>query len=843
MFRNYLRTAWRNLLHNKMSSLINISGLSIGIAAMLLIAIYIGNELSFDKFHQDANRIYQVTMETSMGGEEGKSGNTPPPVGAALCNNFPEIESFTRFNKPADLVIRSVADGASEKVFTESKVLAVDSNFLEVFSFHMLEGDPVTALQKPGSIVITEEMAKKYFPQDAVRPLGTVHPQVTGQGYRNIVGKILRVNETNKVFTVTAVLQNPPSQSTIQFDFLAPIADFPVVKRFSWSWVWRQMITYVKLKPNAPRDARAIKELESKFPAMISVQAAPAFDRIGKNYAAFIKAGGKWDVHLLPLTSGHLYSDGISMPWLYHVSNIKYVYIFSSIAVFIIILASVNFMNLSTAQSGKRAKEVGIRKVSGSTRGQLIRQFMTEAFLYSLISSSIAFILAWVLVKPFSAIAGENLDPDILLSGRSFFYIIVLTFIIALLAGSYPAFYLTSFNPVSVLKGKLFSGKGKSALFLRNGLVIFQFSISTILIICTLVVFRQLNFFRTADMGLNKENVLVISNANRLGKTEESFRQTIGQLPGISNASITSSLPTGFLFGDSYEPIAQGDEHLPSDIVITSYLVDYDFVSSLQLSILEGRNFSREFSDSGSVILNEEAVKQIGWKDPIGRYMRYPGGHNELYKVIGVIRNFNVESLRSSIVPFALFHVSSNSYDVGTSLILAKLKSGDPGKAIASVEKTWKAFAPGEPFDYNFLDASFDAQYRAEQRMGKIFGIFTGLSIFIACLGLFGLSAYIAERRIKEIGIRKVLGASSKGLVAMLSIDFLKLTLIATLLAFPLSWWAMNRWLQDFPYRIQMGWLIFLIGGLCTFLIAMFTISFQAIRAANANPLENLRME
>ena len=831
MFKNNLRTAWRNLFHNKMSSFINISGLSIGVAAMLLISLYIENELSFDKFHRDANRIYQATMETNMGGEVGRSGNTPPPVGAALFHNFPEIESYTRFYKPQDLVIRTGEDGVNEKFFTESKVLAVDSNFLQVLGFQMLEGDPNTALQKPGSIVITEDMAKKYFPKN------------TAQGEGNVLGKILRVNERNKVFTVTAILRKLPAQSTIQFDFLTPIADFPVVKQFSWSWVWRQMITYVKLKPNARNDMQAIKELESKFPSMVRVQAAPAFQRIGKSFDEFIKGGGKWDVHLLPLTRVHLYADGIGMPWLYHISSIKYIYIFSSIAVFIIILASVNFMNLSTAQSGKRAKEVGIRKVSGSTRGQLIRQFMTEALLYSFISSSIAFILALALVKPFAGIAGEPLDPDILFSGSSLLYIISLTLIVAFLAGFYPAFYLTSFNPVSVLKGKLFSGKGKGPLYLRNGLVIFQFSISTILIICTLIVFRQLNFFRTADLGLNKENVLVISNANRLAKSEESFRQTISQLPGISNASITTSLPTGFLFGDSYEPIARGDEHLPADITITSYIVDYDFVPSLQLNIVKGRNFSREFSDSGSVILNEEAVNQIGWKDPIGRYIRYPGGHNELYKVIGVVRNFNVESLRSSIVPFALFHVSSNTYDLGTNLILAKLKPGDPGKAMADVEKKWKAFAPGEPFDYNFLDASFDAEYRAEQRMGKIFGIFTGLSIFIACLGLFGLSAYIAERRIKEIGIRKVLGASAKGLVAMLSIDFLKLLLIATVLAFPISWWAMYRWLQDFPYRIQIGWIVFLIGGLCTFLIAMITISFQAIKAANANPLKNLRTE
>jgi len=393
------------------------------------------------------------------------------------------------------------------------------------------------------------------------------------------------------------------------------------------------------------------------------------------------------------------------------------------------------------------------------------------------------------------------------------------------------------------LKGKLFASSGKAALYLRNSLVVFQFCVSTILIICTMIVFRQLNFFKTADMGLNKENVMVIANSNRLGQSEESFRQQISQIPGITHASISTSLPTGFLFGDSYQPVAVRDEKLPKDLTITSYIVDEHFVPALQLQLLSGRNFSREFADSGSVILNEKAVKQIGWKNPLGRYLRYPGGHNELYKVIGVVRDFNVESLRTIIVPFALFHTSSRSYDLGTSLMLVRMKPGNTHDMIASIENAWTSFAPGQPFDYNFLDARFDAQYRAEQRMGKIFGIFTGLSIFIASLGLFGLSAYIAERRIKEIGIRKVLGATVYGLVKMLSIDFLKLTLIASLIAFPVAWWAMHQWLEDFPYRIQISWIVFLAGGLSTLLIAMATISYQAIRASGANPVNSLRAE
>jgi putative ABC transport system permease protein len=500
-------------------------------------------------------------------------------------------------------------------------------------------------------------------------------------------------------------------------------------------------------------------------------------------------------------------------------------------------------MNLSTARSAKRAKEVGIRKVTGSTRGQLIRQFLAEAFLYSLISSIIAVIFVAVLLKPFSDITGESIDPGTAFTTSVWFVLIVLTILIGLLAGSYPAFYLTSFNPVTVLTGKILSKSGKGALFIRNGLVIFQFTISTILIIGTLVVFKQLNFFRNTNMGLDKENVLVIANSNRLRNSEESFRQTISQLPGVSNASVANSIPTGNLFGDSYIPDQHGEEQVAKDINLTSFIIDYDFIPTLKIQVLKGRNFSKDFSDSLSVILNEEAAKQIGWKDPLGQRIQYPGGNNEWYTVIGVAKDFNVQSLQTAMIPFALFHTSSRSYDLGTTFMMVRMKPGDINNTLSTIESKWKTFVPGQPFDYNFLDASFDALYRSEQRMGSIFSIFTGLSLFIACLGLFGLSAYIAERRIKEIGVRKVLGASVPSVVTLLSKDFLKLTLIAAVIAFPIAWWWMNKWLEDFAYRININWTVFLVAGLCTLLIALLTVSFQAIKAAIANPVKSLRTE
>jgi putative ABC transport system permease protein len=824
MIKNYFKIAWRNMLRNKTSSLINISGLSIGIACTLLIVIFIKNELGYDRFHKDANRIFQVILNGNFNGQEFWAGNTPPPVGAALAGNIPEIESYTRFYKPGDIVVRYTGNSTTEKFFTEKNVLSVDSNFLQLFDFKIIEGDAATALMKPGSVVMTEDMAKKYF------------------GNEKAVGKTVLMTQAKKPFAVTAVIKNIPSQSSIQFDFLAPVADFPVVKRFSWSWVWQQMVCYVKLKPGIRTDKAGIHALEAKFPAVVRVQAANGFKRIGKPFDEFIKNGGKWDFHLMPLTDIHLRSASVGMPWISNISNIKYVYIFGSIALFIIILACVNFMNLSTARASNRGKEVGIRKVTGSTKTQLVRQFLSEAFLYSFISSVIAVMLVVLILKEFSVIIDEPISFQTAFTPDIWFSLIGLTIIVGLFAGSYPAFYLSSFKPVLVLKGKNLLGGSRKNLLIRNGLVVFQFTISTIMIAGTLVVLKQLRFFRNTDLGFDKENVLVISSTNRLGQSEESFRQSINQLPGVEHASITTSIPSGWLFGDSYQPESE-DNNKSAEINLNSFMVDEAFVPSLNIEVLQGRNFAKDFSDSASVILNEEAVKQIGWKDPVGKWLEYPGGNNVRFTVIGVAKNFNIQSLQSAITPFALFHSSSKTYDLGITNIVAKIKPGDLTHTIEQLQSKWKGFVSAEPFDYNFLDTAFDAQYRSEQRLGSIFSIFATLSIFIACLGLFGLSAFMAEKRKKEIGVRKVLGASVQSVVALLSGDFLKLTLIAAILAFPVSWYFMNKWLEDFAYRINIGWTIFLIAGLSTFLITLVTISFQAIKAALANPVKSLRTE
>ncbi len=825
MFRNYFKICLRNIGRNKVSSFINIAGLAIGIASVIFILFYVQDELKYDRFIKHSDRIYEVNIEGNMGGQEFLAGTTPPPAGAALVNTFPEIETYTRIFAAGDEVVRYEENKQTENFFTERNVYGVDSNFLDVFNYKLLQGNPATCLLQPNSVVLTEQTAKKYF------------------GNTNAIGKTLLFDEDRTPFIVSGVLQKLPAQSSLQFDMLRAISSFPTVKQFSWSWVWMQTTTFVKLRENVANDTLAIQKLEAKFPAMVKTQAANAFKRVGQPLEDLEKKGGKYILHLQPLTSIHLYSQGVGSR-LTTLSDIKYVYIFSLIACFIIVLACVNFMNLSTAQSAKRAKEVGIRKVLGSVRTQLIKQFFTEALIYTLVATLLALLLVSVLIKPFNQLSAKELSFYLLFSSYNLLYLLALIAITCLLAGSYPSFYLTSFKPAEVLKGKLLK-TNLGNLFLRNGLVIFQFTISTVLIVCTIIMYQQLQYTHSKNMGLNKDNVIVISNSSRLGESEETFKQQVANLPGIKSTGSTTSLPTKDVFTDGYVPVPVDNEQTVKDTSLSSFMVDYDFVPTLQLELLKGRNFLKDFSDSTSVILNEVAVKQIGWKEPLGQYLAYPGSgdDNKKFKVIGVVKDFNVQSLHNAIVPFALFHSSSKTYDIGSSYIIARAEPGEVNNVLNKLESKWKSFAPATPFDYSFLDEEFNALYQSDQRMGSVFGVFTILSIFVACLGLFGLATYTAERRTKEIGIRKVLGASVQGLVSLLSKDFLKLVFVAAIIAFPVAWWAMNKWLEDFVYRVNISWTTFAAAGVCVLMIALITVSFKAIKAAIGNPIKSLRTE
>ncbi|OCX52186.1 ABC transporter permease [Mucilaginibacter sp. PPCGB 2223] len=824
MLKNYVKIAWRNLIRNKVVSIINISGLAIGFACVLLIGLYIKNELSYDRFFNDAGRIYRVNLDAKMGNDEGVIGHTPPPAGAALAKNFPEIESYTRILLPGDEILHYENNG-QKKSLTERNLLVVDSNFLRFFNYPLIIGDAATCFSQVNSLVLTQKAAKKYF------------------GNESPVGKTLVFDEDQTPFVVTAVLKDIPQQSSLQFDMLRSTASFRPVAHFGWSWVWLQMGTYVKLKPNAPADRASIARLESKIPAMIAVEAASAFKRVGQPYDEFKRKGGRWDLKLQPLADVHLYSATIGTRY-FEQGDIKYVYIFAAIGLFIMLLACVNFMNLSTAQSIKRSREVGIRKVLGSLKAQLIKQFITEAMLYSLLALIIAIALVILMLPAFNQLSNRELTALSLFNVKYVTGILLFAMVTGVFAGSYPAFFMTSFNPVNILKGSnLLKGKGSG--FIRNGLVVFQFWVSTVLVICTIVVYKQLIYSKTQDLGFNKENIVIVPNVGRLGASQESLRQELIRLPQVVNAAISTGLPAESSFGDTYTPETDraNTKNAETNIDLSSFMVDEAFVPTLGLKLSGGRVFSQKFNDSSSVLLNETAVKQIGWKDPIGKTITYPGNNYQKFTVIGVLKDFNTTSFRNSIAPYALFYTTSKTYNIRSSYLTVRIKPGNYAETLNSIQAKWRQFAPSLPFDYSFMDAEFDSLYRSDRTMSKVLSVFTALSVSVACMGMLGLAMFTAERRTKEIGIRKVLGASVQNVVTMLSKEFVRLVLIASLLAFPVAWYAMNKWLQDFAYRTGISWWIFILASVLTMAVTLVTISFQSVKAAIANPVKSLRSE
>tara|TARA_R110002167_G_scaffold266029_6_gene472767 strand:+ start:8141 stop:10615 length:2475 start_codon:yes stop_codon:yes gene_type:complete len=824
MIKNYIKIALRNAFRHKGNSMINISGLAIGLTCVILIALFVTDELGYDRFFNNADQVYRVNIKGKMGDGEFYTGNTPPPAGATLVDNFPEIESYTRIYRPGVDVLE-YKNNTEKQTFNESNVFAVDANFLEVLSYPMEKGDPKTCLGEPNSVVITKNIAKKYF--------GDADP----------MEKILFYGKDRKPLKVTGVLRDMTNLSaSVKFDILVPVENFGNVTYFNWSWVWLNMATYVKLTPKAAADPDVVKHLESQFPALLKVHAASAFERIGQPFEEFLEKGNKWELHLQALTDIHLYSGEIGSV-ISEQNDIKNLYIFGIIGFFIIVLACVNFVNLATAQSSKRSKEIGIRKVLGSFRAQLVKQFLAEAFFYTIVSTAVAVLLVWAVLPLFNELSGKNLPFQHLFKDGIWLFVVGLSILTALLAGIYPAFYLTSFKPVDILKGT--NGvSNKKGGFIRNGLVVFQFTIAIIMVISTSIVYLQLRYAQNRDLGYDKENLVVLQNTEKLGASEETFRQELESFTEVKSATISSGMLTKGAFGDFYVPeTIQTDDNIAKDISLQSYLVDAQFIPTLNLQLMGGRGFDKQFNDSLSVVINEAAAKQIGWENPIGSMIRYPGGNMESYKVIGVLKDFNLESLHSHIEPFALFSNTSNSYDTGVSYITLKLKAGNPKEIIQTIQNRWEYYQPDVPFEYSFLDDDLNAAYISDQRQAGLFGVFTFLTIFIACMGLLGLIAFTAQQKTKEIGIRKVLGASISEIVRLLAVDFIKVVIIALLVASPIAGYFMNIWLQGFAYSIDIPWWVFALSGVMALGIAMLTMGYQAIKAANANPVKSLRTE
>jgi putative ABC transport system permease protein len=810
MFTNYLKIAWRNLIKNKTFSLINIFGLAIGLASFMLIALYVVDEKSYDKFHENADNIYRIQSDINFGGNELRLAVSSDAIGQALKNDNPEVKEYVRFyNSSGSKLIKK-----GNEFINEPRVAHADSTLFDVFTLPGIEGDTKTALNDPNTVVITESTAIKYF------------------GTTNVIGKTIEIKDNdNPVYTVTAVIEDMPRNSHFHFDFIFSMDNI----KYGWgNFLSHNFQTYILLQ-----DGTNHKEFEKNFVQFIDKYILPQaqqFMKIG-SMAEFESAGNKLEYTLIPLTDIHLHSDravemGVN-------GNIQYVIIFSAIAIFILLIACVNFMNLSTARSANRAREVGIRKVLGTEKKSLILQFLIESVFLVFISLFLAIGISYSSISYFNEISGKELLFSDLLNPAILLILFILPFLVGGLAGSYPAFFLSSFKPISVLKGKINQGLKKSHL--RSGLVVFQFSTSIILIICTIVVFLQLEFIQNKKIGFNKDQVLIVEGTDALGNSVDAFKNEVSKMGGVKSSSFAGFIPvsnssrTDNTF--STEPVMTDKTALSMQI----WNIDYDYIPTMGMEMSEGRNFSVEFgSDSSAIIINETTAKLIGGENLIGKKIYANDGNpgqSTPMTIVGVVKNFNFESLRENVGPLS-FKLGNNKW-----VTAFKIEASDASDLITNIEDKWKEMAPGMPFSYDFLDESFDKMYRTEQRIGKVAMSFAFLAILIACLGLFGLATYMAEQRTKEIGVRKVLGATVPSIVSLLSQDFIKLVLIAAIIAFPLAWWAMNSWLEEFAYRINIGWWVFLIAGLSAIFIALATVSYQAIKAAIANPVKSLRTE
>ena len=808
MFRNYLKVALRNLWKNKSFSAINILGLAIGLATCLLIVLYVADELSYDGYNDKAARIYRVNADIKFGGEEQKLAVCPDPLAFTFVKDYPEVENAVRFRNYGPSLVKKGNENIKEE-----RIIYTDSTLFDVFTLPMVAGNPKKALSEPNAVVITESIARKYFK-------GT-----------NVLGQVLRFdNKTD--YKITGVIKDVPDNSHFKFDFFVALAG---IKEASQNiWLSFNFNTYLLLRKDADP-----KSFQKKFDVVLTKYMWPQAEQLMHiNPEDFKKSGNYINLSLMPLTAIHLNSDKIAE--LGPNSDKQVVYIFSVIALFILLVACVNFMNLSTARSANRAKEVGVRKVLGTQRKNLVSQFLTEAILMSLIAFVFAIGIALLLLPYLNGLAAKHLTLS--LSKHPFMLPLLIGFaiIVGLLAGSYPAFYLSAFRPIQVLKGTIAGGFKRS--YLRSSLVVFQFFISIVLIIATIIIYNQLSFIRNKKLGFNREQVILVKDAYVLDQQAETFKQEVLKYHEIISGTKSGYLPVASS-RDNESLFPEG--HIENDKAVSSqfWTVDHDYIKTMGMEVLKGRDFNTALlTDSNAVVLNETAVKLFGFTgNPIGRKITRitdivtKATHD--FTVIGVVKNFNFESLRQNIGSLCL----TIGKDLGT--ISFRVKGGDVAQTLGHIKNTWKKIAPNEPFAYSFLNEEFDDMYRSEERAGKIFISFAVLAILIACLGLFGLAAYAAEQKTKEIGIRKVLGATVSNIVGMLSKDFLRLVLIASVIAFPIAWWFMNKWLEDFAYRIQIKWWVFVLAAFVAISIAIVTVSFQAIKAALANPVKNLRTE
>ena len=810
MLINYLKIAVRNLRKHKGNSLINILGLAVGIACCVVILLYVQNELSYDKFYKNADSIYRVYVKSSINGQQSSNCKTAAPLGYTLVHDFPEVLASTRIGFFGNHVLKY-----KDKLYRERHLYTADSNFFDVFSLPLIKGNPKTALSQPNSIVMTQSAARKYF------------------GNENPVGKILKADSQSS-FMVTGLMKDFQANSSFRCDILLSMSTYPVAKNNDW--LNMSYITYIVLKKGTDP---AI--FQKKLKKIADDNVGPQVESVlGISFRDFLNKGNTWGLYLQPLTSIYLYSKsdyGVdpNTEWLdQDTSDIEYVYLFSAVAVFILLLAIINFINLTTARSETRSKEVGIKKTLGSNKTKLIGQFLTESIVVALLSVLISIVLIEIMLPFFNRLSGKNLE--LFNNVYTIPFLIIAAVIIGIISGSYPAFYLSSFRPVHLFRPSPEKINRKSSL--RSGLVVVQFSISIALLIGTIIIRNQLNYIQNKNLGFNRENLYSIKNFGISGNKLQIFEQELLKNPDIISVTNSSIMFLPGIPGDGY----LYNKRQVSNTISSQYLdVDYNFLKTFKISLLRGRFFSKEFlSDTSAVVINEAMTKACGTEEPIGKELIQSGSQSRSYKIIGVIKNFNYQSLHQQIKPLVLFLSPVNQ---AASIITIRISSTNSKNTIAFIDNTWKKITGGEDIYSSFLSQDLAHLYEPDERAGTVATIFSGLAIFIACLGLFGLASFVTEQRKREIGIRKVLGASVFEIINMLSKEFTKWVLIANLIAWPAAYFIMDNWLTNFAYRTNIDVGIFLLSGVIALIIALATVSMHAIKAATANPVESLRYE
>ena len=807
MFKNYLKIALRNIKRQKVYSFVNIIGLAIGMTCCFLILLWVQDELSYDRYHEKADRIFRVYGRGLINTNEINQAYSPAPMARTLLAEFPEVSQSGRIFNPGELNVQY-----ENKKFTEDTFLFADASILDIFTFPLIRGDIARALNQPNSVVVTQETALKYFGND------------------DPMGKTITLNDTND-FTITGVMENIPHNSHFHFNFLGSLISLDFSR--SPLWISNTYYTYVLLAEGCSSG-----DMERQFPALVAKYMGPQIvQELGMTYDQFVASGNHYGFHLQPITDIHLHSN-LDFELEANGEN-AYVYVFSAIAVLILLIACLNYMNLATARSAGRAMEVGVRKVLGSNRVQLTRQFLGESVLYSFIALLIAVVLVQLVIPYFRNLTGKPFDLRNISIGSVVLGFVGIVIFVGMMAGGYPASFLAGFKPVSVFAGRSRSGQNNKGL--RNCLVVFQFCITIFLFIGTFVIYRQLVFIQKRKLDFDKEQILLIRGGQALGNRYVVFKEEILKHPRIFHATSSNTIP-GKRFGSSGYRRENGSDvemHLMIDVN-----ADEDFINTYGMELLRGRTFSRERSAdaSSSIVINEVASKTFGFEDPVGKMIFQtnpdPSGEDSPFVIIGVVKDFHFESLHQLIRPLNIRLTST-----AQRYISIRIASQDIHETIHHIQSQWQQFVPGRPLDYTFFDSEYDNLYAAEQRTGKIFTVFSILAIVITCLGLLGLTSYTAEQRTKEIGIRKTLGASVSGIIWHLTKEYLKWILLSNIIAWPVAYIYSQKWLQNFSYRTGISvWTFILTTGL-TLIIALISAGNQSVKAAMANPVDSLRYE